>query len=299
MLTALVNGYNAVAITDHNTVMGARLAKAYAEQKYPGKMLVISGMEWTTCRIHLNFLGINETIKPPSAWPTDVEIKAAIDQVHQKGGLVTLNHIAWSNKTNAGYNVPTLPNHPALDKLLEMGIDGVEVVSGEGMDGIGYSFYLDHQDRLYAVTGSDMHNPGPAIGWTVLNPSEFSERAVLAELKRRKTSFLYDFTGTPVRVNVPIASDWLRWAPLTTIHDYFSNYYEWTQGMYGFAPDAFCQPPIFAIHWWAIFWGVVWLIGLLCLFDLACWAYKAIYARYLMFRNPPRHDSTIDSPFCE
>ncbi len=52
--------------------------------------------------------------------PSDERLKEIIDYVHSLGGLVTVNHIPWSNRTEWGYQVGTLPDHPSREKLLEM-----------------------------------------------------------------------------------------------------------------------------------------------------------------------------------
>ena len=55
----------------------------------------------------MNFLNINQTLPlctDPGMLgrcpcPTDADLRAAIDTVHALGGLVIVNHIAWSNGT--------------------------------------------------------------------------------------------------------------------------------------------------------------------------------------------------------
>lgn len=51
------------------------------------------------CRIHMNLIGINETIAPSNAWPTDDELIQAITRTHELGGIAVLNHWAWSHFT--------------------------------------------------------------------------------------------------------------------------------------------------------------------------------------------------------
>jgi len=61
-------------------------------------------MEWTSCRLHMNLIGISDPVKL-IADPTDNDIKQTIDDVHQQGGLVVVNHRPWS--LNALTNVPS------------------------------------------------------------------------------------------------------------------------------------------------------------------------------------------------
>jgi hypothetical protein len=53
----------------------------------------------------MNLVGINETIAPSNAWPTDEELQQAINRTHELGGIALLNHWAWSHFTGP----PILP----------------------------------------------------------------------------------------------------------------------------------------------------------------------------------------------
>lgn len=54
---------------------------------------------FSCCRIHMNLIGINQTIPvgPPS--PSDEQLRQIINQTHALGGIVIVNHIPWSNTT--------------------------------------------------------------------------------------------------------------------------------------------------------------------------------------------------------
>jgi hypothetical protein len=54
----------------------------------------------------MNLIGINETISPSKAFPTDEELQKAIARTHELGGIAVLNHWAWSHVTG-----PSLPNN--------------------------------------------------------------------------------------------------------------------------------------------------------------------------------------------
>jgi hypothetical protein len=56
------------------------------------------------CRIHMNFININETVRATSPSPSDEELQRVIQKVHSLGGLVIVNHIPWSNTTRKIYN---------------------------------------------------------------------------------------------------------------------------------------------------------------------------------------------------
>ncbi|KAG0095974.1 hypothetical protein BGZ93_005156 [Podila epicladia] len=96
----IANGYNAVIVTDHNTIRGGLAAQKIAKEKYADQITVIPGMELTCCRLHMNLIGINETIDIAiTKWPTDDQLRATIKRTHDLGGLAIVNHIPWSNTT--------------------------------------------------------------------------------------------------------------------------------------------------------------------------------------------------------
>ena len=47
----------------------------------------------------MNLIGLTEDIPFGPAEPSDEDIKHIIDLTHEMGGLVSVNHIPWSNKT--------------------------------------------------------------------------------------------------------------------------------------------------------------------------------------------------------
>ncbi len=47
-------------------------------------------------------------------------------------------------------------------------------------------------DTIYLIVGVDMHTPSPVWCYTVLNAEEFTEEAIWAEIKAKRTSFIYD-----------------------------------------------------------------------------------------------------------
>ncbi|KAJ2066947.1 hypothetical protein GGI16_009710, partial [Coemansia sp. S142-1] len=79
---SLANGFNAIIVTDHQTVEGSLAAKKYAEENLGDRITVITGMEYTCCRIHMNLIGINETIPVSPPFPSDDELRSVIDKVH-------------------------------------------------------------------------------------------------------------------------------------------------------------------------------------------------------------------------
>ncbi|KAJ2214309.1 hypothetical protein IW140_003500 [Coemansia sp. RSA 1813] len=270
---AMANGYNAIIVTDHQTVEGSLAAREYAERHYPDKITVITGMEYTSCRIHMNLIGINETVSvgPPS--PSDDDLRTAINKVHSLGGLVIVNHIPWSNTTLLPWDEPRLPDNPSREKLLELGVDGFEVVNQNTFDLRTYQFVQDHSDRLVGVTGSDMHVPGSSYAWTTVNATDRSAEAIMDELRNRRTSFLLDPSGTRPIQNPPYSSGYLKYAPWGLIGDYFYGYADRYRGQYSFQAS-FCQNEVVDIHNRMIGWFFLWLLVAIAVLEILYWFFR-------------------------
>ena len=186
ILWHLAHGFNAIAITDHNTMENAEEIAVMAE-KYKDNITIIPGLEWTTRRIHLNLLGITEEILVPSNNPTDEQIKAAIDATHEQGGVVVVNHIPWS--------VQRMPQHPTRVQLLAWGVDYIEMVNGDVFDRESEAWCND-TGGFAQITGTDMHNPMDVSGWTLLKTDNFTAAGIMKELLERDTTIIYDSHGS-------------------------------------------------------------------------------------------------------
>lgn len=73
-----------VGLTEHNTALPARFARAYSRAM--GGPVVLVGEEVTTSRFHLIALGLSETV------PTHHEAKDVIADIHAQGGLAIAAH---------------------------------------------------------------------------------------------------------------------------------------------------------------------------------------------------------------
>ncbi|KAJ2375228.1 hypothetical protein IW150_002662 [Coemansia sp. RSA 2607] len=270
---SIANGYNAVIVTDHQTVAGALAAKAYADEHLQGKITVITGMEYTCCRIHMNLIGINETIEvsPPS--PSDDQLKAVIAKVHDMGGMVIVNHIPWSNTTLLPWDTARLPNHPTRDQLLDWGVDGFEVVNQNTFDLRTYQFVQAHSNRLVALTGSDMHYPGSSYAWTTINAPSMTASAILNEIRNRRTSFLLDASGTRPIQDPPYSKGYQRYAPWGLVGDYFYGYADRSRGQYSFQ-GTFCQNEVVDIHNTMIGWFFLWLLISIIVLEILYWGFR-------------------------
>jgi len=190
-------GYNALAITDHNNMRHLEKIDKVREEYAKKDIIILSGIEWTTRRIHLNFLGV-------SNWDTNISrtkddsIIEAIETAHDQGGIVVCNHIPWSLYE---FNMKT---HPSRETLLDWGIDYIEIINDDCQpenvyDQESYDFCLQHTGKIGMITGTDMHSPdglasGGVHGWTYMNVKEFTVEALMEELKKKNTKIIYSNT---------------------------------------------------------------------------------------------------------
>jgi len=225
VLWHIAGGFNACFITDHNKIEGAIIAQNIARTKYNNTIKVLVGEEWTTQRIHLNFLNITSTIPVPSNIPTDQEIQDAINAAHTQGGIVVVNHVPWMKERS--------PTFPSLDQLVAWGIDYIEVLNGDEFDLQSFEYCQNH--GIGIITGTDVHNPGKIYGWTTLNVSQFTEEAILSELLARRTGIIYNFTGIdPAQISGMMENpSYTLLKPLIYLGTIFDNYvwngdqYDW------------------------------------------------------------------------
>ncbi|KAJ2743077.1 hypothetical protein GGI20_004015 [Coemansia sp. BCRC 34301] len=270
---SLANGFNAIIVTDHQTVEGSLAAKQYAEDHYSDRITVITGMEYTCCRIHMNLIGINESISVSPPFPSDDELRSVINKVHDMGGMVIVNHIPWSNATLLPWDEARLPDHPTREQLLDWGVDGFEVVNQGVFDLRTYQFIQEHSDKLVALTGSDMHYPGPSFAWTTINAQNRSSEAILDEIRNRRTSFLLDASGTRPVQDPPYNPDYFKFAPWGLIGNYFYGYVDRDRGQYSFQ-GSFCQKESVMVHNAMIGWFFLWLLVAMLVLEILYWSIR-------------------------
>lgn len=262
----LANGFNAVMVTDHNTIAGGLAAEKLALAEYNSSIVVIPGMEYTCCRIHMNFIDINETIPTTGPFPSDEDLQKAINRVHELGGLVIVNHIPWSNTTQPPYQLPRLPNHPSVEQLISWGVDGFEIINQEVFDLSTYQAAV--QRNLIQMVGSDVHHPSVgAQAWLTVNAANMTKAAIMQEIRSRRTSFLFDPAGTQPRVYVDSPAAYNFLTPLLYLGDYFGMFYTDNKGMYSFQ-GTFCQPEILTVNGSIIGWFIFWIAVMIITFEM-------------------------------
>ncbi len=187
-------GFNTIIITDHNTVSHVADIKAITDEYLARDVIIIPGMEWTTNRVHLNFVGLSDWDLPIPNNPTDEQIREAIAEAHRQGAVVVLNHIPWS------IHQAKMKNHPTRQQALEWGIDFIEIVNDDSQPPYAYDQESDefcdvHFGRMGKITGTDMHLPdglanGGVSAWTLIDAPVFTEEAIMDELRARRTEII-------------------------------------------------------------------------------------------------------------
>lgn len=145
-------GLGALAITEHNVVFPALMARSYARMIDGPEVIV--GEEITTRDAHLLAYGLSQTVS--ARLPT----LRAIAEVHAQGGVVVAAH-------------PVQRYWPALEPVIQQ-LDGVELVHPiawrprrEGFDKDDIPTFWERaradNPRLFATGSSDYH-AGPVLG---------------------------------------------------------------------------------------------------------------------------------------
>jgi hypothetical protein len=204
----IANGYHAFVLTDHNTSKNVKETLAL-QAKYPG-ILIIPGFEWTTDRLHLNFIGIENYPHRVPGHPTDGECADAIAKAKSLGAIVLVDHVTWTKdqpRLRSGELV-----HPTREQLLDWGADGFEINNEMYWHDPYTLIMLDdiHHEwkgrKIFAGTGTDIHNPFRSwpTAWTqvLLEPGE-RERVTFDIVKkalldaRTKTWQNHDYRKPP------------------------------------------------------------------------------------------------------
>ncbi|MHA1112155.1 MAG: PHP domain-containing protein [Promethearchaeota archaeon] len=212
----IAHGFNAMVLTDHNNLRNSKDLQEIAAE-YASEFILIQGIEWTTGRIHMNFLGISEWNLRIPVSPSDAEIQEAIDEAHAQSAVVTVDHIPWS--------LPRMPNHPTRQQLLAWGVDYIEMVNEDDYD-YDSDPWTNNTGGFGEITGTDMHSPMEVNGWTLMNTTEFTAEAVMAELRMRNTTIVFNATGSE-DFSVSYNNVWYDiFSPFIFLGEMFENFYE-------------------------------------------------------------------------
>jgi PHP domain len=187
-------GLDVVAVTEHNTVLAGRLARAWSE--LTGGPVVIPGEEITTGRYHLIAVGLERTVSP------DTSIDEVVAAVHAQGGIAIAAH-------------PVKRFQPALDPVRTQ-LDGMEVMHPIAVSpgpNAGWSWfemrrYYDETTPRPAAIGSSDYHFASILGLCrtlVFVREPASAATVLEALRARRTVVMAlgdELIGDPALVEV-------------------------------------------------------------------------------------------------
>jgi hypothetical protein len=182
VLHARRNGLDAFAITEHNMIYPAKMARWFSRAIDGPKVII--GEEITTDRFHLIALGIEERVSPYG------ELGPIVDQIHDQGGLAIAAH-------------PVKRFWPAFDSELAK-LDGAEVMHplamGAAARGSRRGSWLWEEMRdwnvrakadgyhVTAIGSSDYHFFNYlGVMRTLVFAQDDSEAAILSALREKRT----------------------------------------------------------------------------------------------------------------
>lgn len=197
----VANGYNGMAITDHNSTAGISEAQHVANAIAPG-FVVIPGFEWTTLRFHANVLGVSNC--PVSAsliqWPKNEDIAALLAWTHANGGIVQYNHPHDTSCKGI-----------SSSDLIDLGFDTVEIVSSSFDLRKGSSPYIKHccNHNKTGTAGTDTHVPNENkfrvyLEIVGLAPEDKTPLGILNAIKAGRTVIHSGLSNTETRDNSDI-----------------------------------------------------------------------------------------------
>ncbi len=195
------NGYQFLAITDHNTFTDPALFDTNPSDTF----LLIGAEEVTNAKtVHLNAIGINKVV-PPQAGATVPEIlQAAIDAIRAQGGIPLINHpnFRWAFTARemlplkGAVLVEIASGHPAVNHAG----DGLVPTTEQMWDEL-----LSAGMRVFGVSVDDAHNfrqeftidrSNPGRGWVVARAAALTRENILAALS---TGDFYASTGVSLK----------------------------------------------------------------------------------------------------
>ncbi len=164
-------GLGAIAITDHNTMLGIEEAKA-AGKKYG--VTVIPGEEISSKHGHVTALGISETIRP------GLSIFDTVDLIHAQGGVAISVH-------------PFDINNDGLRERAKA-CDAIEIFNGVNIERISNIKSRNFATRtgMVQVAGSDAHCPD-MLGSGIINTRAKTVNQILDNIRNGKITPEYKY----------------------------------------------------------------------------------------------------------
>jgi hypothetical protein len=181
------NGYQFLAITDHNTFTDPALFDTNQADNF----LLIGAEEVTNAKtVHVNAIGITKVV-PPQRGSTVTEIlQSSIDAIRAQGALPLINHPNFRWAFTASEMLPLkgaalleiASGHPAVNHAGDGRIPATEEMWDE---------LLSAGMRIFAVSVDDTHNfrqeftldrANPGRGWVVVRAPALTRDNILAAL---------------------------------------------------------------------------------------------------------------------
>ena len=181
------NGYQFLAITDHNTFTDPALFDTNPNDNF----LLIGAEEVTNpMTVHVNAIGVKRAIPAQKGETVTAILQASIDAIRAEGGIPLINHpnFRWA--------------FTAKEMLPLRGVGLLEIASGHPLvntDGDGvtpsheqmWDQLLSAGMRIFGVAVDDVHNyreefsidrANPGRGWVVVRATALTREAILAGL---------------------------------------------------------------------------------------------------------------------
>ncbi len=167
-------GLDGVAVTDHDTVLGAR---RLAKQK---GFLVIPGIEVSSRHGHILGLNITEPVHPK------LDMTQTVEEIRRLGGIAIIAHPSVVIKTGFGASIAS-PSH----------IDAVEVINASAFP-FSLSTYLGrrlaHRLDLPQTAGTDAHYPEEIGSAYTMIDADSNRDDIIEAIRQGKTEPL----GKPI-----------------------------------------------------------------------------------------------------
>jgi predicted metal-dependent phosphoesterase TrpH len=186
------SGLGAIAITDHNTVVGAMEALRMA----PEGLIVLPGIEITSKDGHILALNVEQDI------PRDLSVQETIGRIHAAGGIAVAAH---PYRTWSGLKEST---------IRENRFDAIEAINGRNTRKNNHRVQnLALELELPMIAGSDAHRPGNiGAAVTVFADSVHSREEMISAILNKQV--LVDGSGRHAKETISYGgrsiAKWMR-----------------------------------------------------------------------------------------
>jgi len=185
------NGYDFIVFTVHNVITDPPGANTDSFLVIPGEEVTLRINEETTA-IHLNALGITETVMPVQGKDVVSTLQANVDAIARAGGIAAINHpnYTWAFDHRhlvqvTGALLLEIQNmHPVVNTYGGAGRPGCEEI---------WDHVLDAGQRIFGIATDDSHQfqsdftpreGNPGRGWVMVRAAKLDQDAVLGALRR-------------------------------------------------------------------------------------------------------------------